>query len=544
MSFFMLCVDNKKWVVSKNQLSLQTKKYFQLQYSYFMWKSLAKFVLKNRLVLLFALIISTAVMGYYASKVELSYEFSRAIPSDNPKLREYQSFKKIFGNDGNIIVIGIQDTQLFKLSSFKSYKQFCNDVRNVKNVEDILSVSDAVEVYKPEPTEDEIMQELMGGSVSEKKELASRKIFSDSIHSQSALDSAKTIFYQQPLYRALMYNPETHAYLIGVKVNKDSINSSARVAIINDIQKAVDNYRSATKIDVYVSGLPFIRTVIAERVQDEMKLFLLGSLMLSVLILFLFFRSISTTLISISVVIIGVVWTVALIYLCGYKITLLTALIPSLVVVIGIPNCIYFINKYHSSYLNNPQTDDKLRKREALIDMVSKMGIVTLFCNITAAIGFAVFAFTKSDILKEFGVVSGFSIMIIFVISFILLPAVLSYLPSPKKNQLKYLQSKWVGNFLSRIESWVFHHKKWVLSATMLIVIVAVLGIFRLNSVAYIVDDLPKTDKVYKDLKFFETHFRGIMPLEILIDSKMPKVGLRKKGYALFQKLDSLSAYI
>jgi hypothetical protein len=80
-----------------------------------------------------------------------------------------------------------------------------------------------------------------------------------------------------------------------------------------------------------------------------------------------------------------------------------------LIIVIGIPNCIYFLNKFHSSY---KETGDK---EAAIINMISKMGIVTLFCNIAAAIGFAVFALTKSAILKEFGVVAGTNILALFL---------------------------------------------------------------------------------------------------------------------------------
>jgi predicted RND superfamily exporter protein len=216
-------------------------------------------------------------------------------------------------------------------------------------------------------------------------------------------------------------------------------------------------------------------------------------------------------------VLFGVVWSLGVLQLCGYKISLLTALIPPLVVVIGIPNCIYFVNKYHTSYLQNNN------KEKSLVDMVSKMGVVTLFCNITAAIGFAVFALTKSAILKEFGVVAGISIMVIFFISFILLPSVLSYLPAPNASQTKYLNNRWLTSFLLRIERWVVHHKKFVYGITFVVLIFSVVGIFKLKSVAYIVDDLPKTDKIYTDLKFFEKNFKGVMPLEIVLDTKKPK---------------------
>jgi len=492
-----------------------------------MWQKLAKFVLKNKLILLMALVVSTIVMGYFAAKVKLSYEFSRAIPVDNIKYQENANFKKIFGGDGNMMVIGVQTKKFFTLDHFKAYQKLTDEIKKVNCVENVLGVPDAILLEKD--------------SFGEK--FIPKKIFALENIDANQLEDAKNQFLNLPFYKSMLYNAGSEAYLMAVKINKDSLNSPARVAIVNGITQATDAYQKSTGIEVHLSGLPLIRTVVAERVKKEMNFFLWGSLLLSTLILLLFFRSFSTAIISLSVVMIGVIWTVALIYLCGYKITLLTALIPSLVVVIGIPNCIYFINKYHTSYLQQQSENEHERKNHALIEMVSKMGVVTLFCNITAAIGFAVFAFTKSAILKEFGVVSGISIMLIFVISFILLPSVLSYLPSPKKNQLKYLDNKWIITALNKIEAWIFTHTKYVWIATCLIVLFSIMGILRLKSVGFIVDDLPKTDKVYLDLKFFEKHFKGIMPLEIMVDTKKRR-GVKRKGLSIFNRIDSLSMYI
>ena len=490
-----------------------------------MWQRLGKFVINNRLVLLILLLAGTVVMGYYAARVKLSYEFSKAIPTDNPKYRDYQSFKQLFGDDGNLLVIGIQTNDLFTIKHFAAYRQLLQEVKKVNAVEDILSVPGAVMLQK-----DSALEKLLAV-----------KIFPEVISTQELLDSSSSVFFNLPFYRSLLYNPSTNAYLMGVRINKDTLNSQARVKVVEGITAAVTAFEKNTGIAAHISGLPLIRTVVADRIQKEMRLFLLGSLGLSVLILLIFFRSVSTTLISLAVVVIGVIWTVATIYLCGYNITLLTALIPSLVVVIGIPNCIYFINKYHTSYVNSIETAPEKRKITELVDMVSKMGIVTLFCNITAAIGFAVFALTRSAILKEFGVVSGISIMIIFIVSFIVLPAVLSYLPAPKKTQLKYLHNKWIGMFLAQIETWVFRHRKTVLTITVLIVLVSVAGMFRLKSIAFIVDDLPKTDKIYTDLKFFEKNFKGVMPLEIVIDTKKRNGLAGMKALTVFEKVDSLA---
>ena len=488
----------------------------------FMWKRLGILVINYRRPLLLLLFVVTCIMGFYASKVKLSYEFARAIPVNNPKYRDYQEFRKKFGDDGNVLVVGVKSDQLFKLANFKAYTNLLYQLKNVSDVEDVLSVPSSINLFKDSTTE----------------KLNAVKIFSDSINTQAGLDSAKNIFLNLPFYNSLLYNADSGAYLMGVRINKDSLNSPKRSQIVKDISAAVNNFETNTKIETHLSGLPLIRTVVADRLQKEMKIFLIGSLVLSALILLLFFRSFSTMLLSLFVVILGVIWSLGILQLCGYKISLLTALTPPLVVVIGIPNCIYFINKYHTSYINSGD------KNKSLVDMVSKMGIVTLFCNISAAIGFAVFALTKSAILQEFGVVAGISIMLIFVISFILLPSVLSYLPPPKPAQTKYLNNKWLTSFLLKIEEWVVNYQKPVYIVTAVLLIFSIIGIFKLNTVAFIVDDLPKTDKIYTDLKFFEKNFKGVMPLEIIVDTKKRNGLAGMRALTVFEKVDSLSQYI
>jgi predicted RND superfamily exporter protein len=494
-----------------------------------MWRYLAKFVIKNRFVLLIFLLAATATMGYFASKVTLSYEFSKAIPTDNPKYVDYVAFKNKFGDDGNLLVVGISTNELFVLKNFKLYQQLEVNLKKIAGVEDILSVPGAFNLVKNIETE----------------KLNAVKIFPDNINTQQQLDSSVAVFNNLPFYNERLYNKTTGSYLMAVRVNKQIFSSEKRTAVLNKITEQLSGFEAASKMEVHASGLPLIRTILADRIKKEMRLFLLASLGLSVLILLLFFRSISTTLLSLGVVIIGVLWTLGVIYLCGYQITLLTALIPSLVVVIGIPNCIYFINKYHTSYLKDAQNPVPItRKNNALVAMVSKMGVVTLFCNITAAIGFAVFAFTKSEILQEFGVVAGISIMVIFFVSFILLPSVLSLLPAPGNNQLKYLHNKLIEKTLNVLEKWVFVYKKQVLLVTVVIVLFSLVGVMRLKNVAFIVDDLPKKDKIYTDLKYFEKNFKGVMPLEIMVDTKKRRGLSGLKSLAIFEKVDSLAQFI
>jgi uncharacterized protein len=495
-----------------------------------MWERIALFVLRFRVPLLILVLAVTALMGWQASKVQLSYEFTRAIPTDNPKYQAYQDFRQQFGEDGNLLVIGITTDNLFEEKLFNDYSKLAEQLRKTTGVIGVLSIPGATNLVK------DTLEEKLNAI----------PVFPPGYISQSSLDSARDVFLNLKFYNGLLYNPATKAYLAGVSIDKNVLNSKKRNDVVKTIVEAGEEFGKKYSLEMHYSGLPLIRTNMATRVANEMQWFLFGSVVLSAVILLVFFRSLSATLLSLFVVVCGVLWSLGTMHLMDYKITLLNALIPPLIVVIGIPNCIYFLNKYHSSFRdmeNSHSNSNNDIKSRALVEMISRMGIVTLFCNIAAAIGFAVFALTKSAILKEFGVVAGINIFALFFISLIIIPVALSFLPKPKERHTRYLENKWLLSILDRLELWALNHRRSIYIVTIAVIAISIAGIFRLKSEGFIVDDLPKTDKIYTDLKFFERNFKGVMPLEIIVDTKR-KNGLRSNPLKTFGKIDSLSAFI
>jgi len=463
-----------------------------------MWYHLGQNILKYKKTYLFFIFLSTVVMGYFAVQIKLSYEYTKAIPSDNPKFIVYNEFVKKYGVDGTTVVVGFKTDHFYTKDFFNQVDALHKAIKQNSAVAEVMSIPSAYTITKD--------------SVDTKFNAA--KIFHAPYTSDSLLLADQTIFENLPFYKNLYYNPDSNSYIMAISFIADSINSASRTKIINGIQNELNRFSQSAKTDVHISGLPFIRTIMADRIKKEMLWFLIGSLILSAITLLIFFRSISATIMSLAVVLMGVIWSLGTMVLLGQKITLLTALIPPLIVVIGIPNCIYFLNKYHTSY---KETSDK---DKAIVQMVGGMGVVTLFCNITAAIGFFVFALTKSPLLKEFGWVSGLNIMILFFISLFFIPPVLCYLPAPKAKHVRYLDNQYLEKILIKIERWAFTHTKWVFGITILAILISLLGVLQIKKEAFIVDDLPKQDKLYTDLKWFEQHAGGVMPLEILVDTK------------------------
>ncbi len=485
-----------------------------------MWFHLGQFILKYRRSSLLALAVLTLIMGYFAVQVKLSYEFTKAIPEDNPKFSIYKNFVKQFGVDGTTMVVGFQTDHLYTPKTFNALNNLQAAIKKTTGVTEVLGVPSSYTIQKD----------------SAGTKFKARKIFNPPYTNDSLLLADKSLFESLPFYKGLLYNSDSNAYIMAISFIPDSINSASRTRIVNSVEAQLKGFQKETALDLYVSGLPYIRTVLADRIKKEMLWFLIGSLVLSAITLLLFFRSFAAMLMSLTVVAMGVVWSFGTMVLLGQKITLLTALIPPLIVVIGIPNCIYFLNKYHTNY---KETQDK---DKAIVQMVGRMGVVTLFCNITAAIGFFVFALTKSPLLKEFGWVSGINIMALFFISLFFIPPVLSFLPPPSLKQVRYLENKTLEKLLVKIERWTFQHTKWVFGITIFLIVFSSLGLTKIKKEAFIVDDLPKKDKLYTDLKWFEQNAGGVMPLEIVIDTKK-KNGLTRSLQPLM-KIDELHAFL
>ncbi len=485
-----------------------------------MWYQLGQKIVKYKITSLVVLTLTTLFMGYFAAQIKLSYEFTKAIPEDNPKFVVYKDFVKQFGVDGATMVVGFQSNNLYNKTTFNRLVVLHQSIKEIPGVTDVLSVPFAYNL-----TKDTLNSKFIA-----------QKIFNPPYTNDSVLKVHQSAFEQIPFYKNLLYNPNSHAYIMAISFIPDSINSASRSAIIRKLTQQLDAFSAATKLDLHMSGLPYIRTIMADRIKKEMLWFLFGSLFLCAVTLYLFFRSFSAMLMSLAVVAMGVIWSLGSMVLMGQKITLLTALIPPLVVVIGIPNCIYFLNKYHTAY---KETQDK---EKAIVQMVGKMGIVTLFCNITAAIGFFVFALTKSPLLNEFGWVSGINIMALFFISLFFIPPVLTFLQAPQPKHVRYLDNKFLEKILVKIERWTFVHTKWVFGITLLLVFVSLIGLMNIKKEAFIVDDLPKKDKLYTDLKWFEQEGGGVMPVEIVIDTKK-KNGLTRNIRPL-EDIDLLHAYL
>ncbi|MBN1985197.1 MAG: MMPL family transporter [Prolixibacteraceae bacterium] len=484
-----------------------------------MWLRVSSIILRNKILLLIVLAVITVFLGYHAQKVEMSYEHSSLLPKKDQAYKDYQKFVEIFGEEGNLIVIGTRDSAFFTLEHFTRWQRLCKELTDIDGVENLISVSNTYNLVKN----------------TEEKRFEIEQLFPDTVSSQEELDKYAETLESLPFYDKLLYNKETDSYLLAITVNKEKMKSKERENLVRSIQKVSQQFEKDENVKLHYSGLPYIRVVNSIQIKKELYFFSGLALAICIVVLFFFFRSFKAVFFPVLIVLIGVIWALGMLSLFGFKITLLTGMIPPLLIVIGIPNSIYMLNKFHHEYVSHGN------KIKALQRVIIKIGNATFLTNLTTASGFATFVIVKSNLLKEFGIIASLNIMGLFVLSLLLIPIIFSFIGPPSSKHVRHLKNKFISRIIDRLIYITQNYRKTVYITTVVILAAGVYGITLIKTSGYMVDDIPTDDPIYIDLKFFESNFEGLMPLEIMIDTKKPKGVMQ---LATFNKIDQLETQL
>ncbi|WP_111684885.1 efflux RND transporter permease subunit [Winogradskyella tangerina] len=468
------------------------------------WEAVARLILRNKIFILIAVIAATVFFSMQWKHMRFTYTEANMLPDDHEVNLVYNDFLEVFGEEGNLIVLGVKDSTLFTVEQLNRWNQLAESFKPYNEVETVLSIKDLQKLVKNTKKEQFDLEPFIKDSISSVEEIQTLQ---------------EELFKKYPFYDNFLFNAETKTIRTAIYLKKEIVNTAARKDFIIDIlENKVEDFRADTNLDVKVSGMPYIRTLNSQNIVDEIPIFIGAALFITSLIFFLFFRSFRATFISLIVVCIGVMWTFGILGLLGYEITVLTALIPPLIIVIGIPNCIFLINKYQHEVRSHGN------KVKSLQRVITKIGNATLMTNVTTASGFATFILTESKLLKEFGIVASLSILAIFILCLLIIPIIYTFLPFPKDRHLEHLNKRWIGGFVDWMERMVKHKKITIYVTAFILIMASMIGINKIEISGSLIEDMPQDKQFFKDIRFFEDEFNGIMPLEIMVDTK------RKKG--------------
>ncbi|WNM19867.1 efflux RND transporter permease subunit [Flavobacterium capsici] len=485
------------------------------------WEFIAGIVLRRRITILAIIAVFTIFLALQWKNIHFTYTEANLLPDDHEVNLEYNAFLKEFGEEGNLIVIGSKDEKLFTPKVFENWTKLMSDLNKQSEIDLIVSVDNIKRLQK----NDSLQTFELVPFIDQKKS-------KDEKYLQAV---KKELFTKTPFYDGLLYN-KSGTIRSALYLDKKIVNTPQRKDfILNTFIPKIEAFKKENNIDLKVSGMPYIRTLNAKNILNEISLFIGAALFITSLIFYLFFRSHRATLISVLIVVIGVMWTFGFIGLFNYEITILTGLIPSLVIVIGIPNCIFLTNKYQQEYATHGN------KARALQRVITKVGTATLLTNLTTAAGFGTFMITNSQLLKEFGLIASINIVALFFLCLILIPIYYSYQPVPKAKHLEHLNREYTQKFMNWISKNVRYNRTKVYIVAVSLFVISFIGALQIKTSGSLTEDMPKKAPFFKDIQFFEKEFNGVMPLEITIDTK------RKKGVmksSTLRKIDELEKTI
>lgn len=487
-----------------------------------MWQTIARIILRNRPFILLLIAGVTVFMGYRASTVQVRYDFASLLPVDDPDLMAYMEFKERFGEDGAMMVIGIHQPEMFTLDVFNAWYDLGQEVKTVDGIDQVISVARCMNIRRNDVL----------------RKFDFMPVVTERPSSQAAVDSIRTVLEGLPFYKDVLWNSDSMSFVLAVTISPDYLDSKKRIELSERVKAISLGYEDRLGAPLHFSGLPFIRSFIAQMVQTELRMFIFLAGAVTGLIMFLFFRSFKVVFFSLMVVAIAVIWGFGIISLFGYKLSILTGLIPPLLIVLGIANCIFLLNKYHSEFRSHGN------KIKALQRMVRKIGNATLLTNATTASGFITFAILESEVMREFGIVASLSIMGVFLASLLLIPVVFSYLPSPKSRHVRHLDRRTSRVFVTKLIQVVQSHRTKIYAVSIIMFLFGVYGITMVKTSGNLVDDMPEDNPVLADLRWFEEQFGGVMPFEVRIDALKPDRAVSAATLRRIDQLqDTLAAY-
>lgn len=486
-----------------------------------MWKYIIRTILRYRWTNLIIIFLLTVIFGYNGSQIKMSYEMAQMLPETDSTYIRYMDFKNRFGQDGSVMFVGVKDLKLDKLKYFNKWYDLTNDLKTIEGVEATLSMAKSFKLVKNDSL----------------KKFQVAKVFSRKPQTQKELDSLCSIIKGNPFYQGILFNKE-HATILAITLDKKYIGSNSRFALMSEIIEKVEAFNKETGIKVYYSGLPYIRIIMSKIIKNELMLFSLLTLLIASIMLFIFFKSMKAVVFPMIIVTISVIWSLGFLVILGYKITILTGILPPLVTIIAVENNIFLLNKYYQEYKVHSN------KIKALARMIQTVGTPMILTNLTTAVGFGAFIITNNHMLVQFGIITSISIILVFILSLLLVPIFFSFLPEPKFRHMKYLDRKSLSFIIDFVKRLVTNHRPIIYWSSLIILGMGIWGMSMLKTTGNVVDDIPQDDKIYTDLRFFEHEFNGVLPFEIQVDTKKKKGVMQMSTLKRLSKLqDTLSTY-
>lgn len=467
---------------------------------------------KTSSILLIAIFVLSGIAFFQAKNIKIDYDFERFFPDNDPDLQKYLTYSNNFeGKDDNFILVGIKNKNgVFQKKFLEKIKSVGDSIQKIPEVKKVLS-----------PCHNCFYIKQTGFSGFEVKDCISFKdLKTDSIR----------IFNDEKLPGSL-FSKTSHSISFYISIIS-GLNKKESENVLEKIQKILYNKNFNEK---HVAGKIITVQHYTQQMEEELLIFFTCSAVLVCLFLWFSYKAWWAVLVPLTIILTSIIWSVAIMVITGKSFDILMIMLPTIIFVVGMSDIVHFLNKYI----------DELRigtsKFNAIKTSFKEIGLATLLTSITTSIGF--FTLIAIDILpvKEFGIYSGISVIVAYLLSFLTLPLFLSLLAKPthlidRKNKLQWRL------FLNKRFIWVLKNPKTIILSSAFLTIIGIAASSQLKVNTYLLEDLQESDPIKVSYTFFEDNFSGVRPVEVLL--RPGKTSLNIYNYNTAKEIEKLESYL
>lgn len=443
-------------------------------------------ILKYPIYVLTLIFIITSLFGYYAffstNKLKVDFSLEQMFPENDIDRDLYVDFINEFSREDDIAIYIYETPNIFSNKSLNEIAELSSDIELIDGVESVLSLGN--------------------------------------LDNEKFLDDFPNPFQwikEHPIYsQGLVSNNGEMASII-INLEDDINNHDSREITIHEIESTINQL---TEYKWHGSGIPVMRTSYIQFVNNERRIFLPIAFIVVTLVLFLLFRQIKGVILPLIAIAVTLIWVAGIMALLNISINVVTYLVFNLLMIIGVSDAIHILIKYHENLKN------KLNKNDALVKVIKEIGAALFLTSFTTAIGFFSLMLTNIRITKEFGFMLGIGVFLLFILTIIIIPVILSMIDTPNKKHVKRLIVGERFQAAEKLNKWNENHPKKILAISGVLFIVTIIGLFKMDYDSTIMDDLKPGNKLFDDMKFVEKYFGGTLPLEIVLNFKSEKFAI------------------
>jgi len=457
-------------------------------------------------------ILVTAYLGYEVTKVRFDYDFEKFFPTNDEETDFFLNYRSKFSSDNDFLLISVEANDgIFQKSFLQEVDAFTREVEKIKSIEFVNSITNQEEYF------------IFTGGVTDSKPYIDFNDF------DSERDSIRIYKNDELINTAVAKDGKSLCLFVR---HEDYLSINKSDDLIFNLNKVIESH-SFDK--VRMAGRTIGEKYYIDNMTFEMALFIGLSVFLVIFFLFIAFKSIWGVLIPQVVILSSMVWVLGGMGFFGQPINIILCSLPSIMFVVSMSDVIHLVSRY----LDVLRTEDTVFK--AITIAVKEVGMATFLTSLTTSIGFFSLYFVNIQPIRSFGVIMGIGVLIAFILTFLTLPILFYLFPGPKyvreekKDHFwrKYLESSFVL---------VIRRQKTIFITTGVVVLLSIIGLMRIDTNNFLMDDLKENEPLKLDFNFFDDHYGGVRPFELSVTLRDTSISVWDKE--VLQKINTIEEYL